>query len=466
MNFATPHFIIGFLPAALILYHLSRKFAGGRVGLAVLVLLSFLFYAIWNASQLWVIVLSMAFNYAGARLLQIHRSFSYLCVLVAGNIFLLAYFKYQVFVASDLPMVFGGAAAFVLPLGISFFTFQQIAFLVEVYRGEDTVSAPMTYAGFVSFFPQLVAGPIVQHRELAQQLDAAASPSIGQSQIALVYLLLGLSKKLLIADPIGRWIDPAWAAPELMTAFDAWTAALGYMLQLYFDFSAYSDIAIGIALLFGINLPWNFDSPYKSRSISEFWRRWHMTLGTWLRDYVYIPAGGNRNGTLIAMFAIWATMLLGGLWHGVGLTFVLWASIHAACLTFEKLCRTRPFVLPDAARWALTVFIVFLAWIPFRAETIEDAFTVYSALIGFGEPGLPAVYAGMTGGPVSATSFFSGLEPVFMLICLLACLTQPNTHEIAKSFRLRWLHYPVAFAVSSACAFAIGTPSTFLYWSW
>lgn len=465
MNFATPEFLLAFLPLSLALFHLARTSLGGRAALFVIVACSVVFYGLWNANFLWLIVLSIVVNFVGADLISRYRSRLVLAALVALNVGALIYFKAGLALVEPDDTVPGwDAAGVILPLGISFFTFQQIGFLVDVFRREDHLRGPLHYAAFVTFFPQLVAGPIVLHRDIAGQLRDLAAPSSTMMQHALLYLLIGLSKKLLIADPIGRMIDPAWAAVDLMTAFDAWVAVVGYGFQLFYDFSAYSDMALGLGLLFGLRLPINFASPYQARTVTEFWRRWHITLGGFLRSYLYVPLGGNRCGRVRMIAALWITMLLGGLWHGIGLTFLLWGSIHAAALTIEKLLG-RTSVVSDLGRlWTLP--IVFVAWIPFRSADLSDTFAVLKAMIGLGAGGVPAPLASVFGLPVSATSWFTGLEPFALIALLAAVLSQANSHQLVERFQPRMWHVPAVGAAFAAIGFSIGAPNTFLYWAW
>lgn len=468
MNFATPTFLLTFLPGTLLLVAAARRIAGPRAALGALVAASLVFYALWDVGALWVILVSVGSNYALSRLLARRHETTLLAAAVAANLGYLAWFKYADLLTST------GSVAAALPLGLSFFTFQQIAYLVDLRARREVPSGPLDYAAFVTFFPQLVAGPIVRHGDLVPQLRRLALPGWDDPRLVTAegFLLLGLFKKTMIADPIGRAIDPAWADAAAMTAYDAWVALTGYALQLYFDFSAYCEIAIGAALLFGVRLPANFDSPYKSRSVREFWRRWHMTLGAFLRDYLYVPLGGSRGGRMRMLAAIWATMLLAGIWHGAGATFVVWGALHAAYISVERIW-PRGWPRPNAsAAAALTLAAVVIAWLPFRAESLSDALTVARALIGLGEAhGLPLALAAALGGPASASPWFTGIEPAWLLILWAVVLSAPNVTEIVdRGTGIAGLRgvaaYPLAYGLAACVAVGIGQDATFLYWRW
>jgi alginate O-acetyltransferase complex protein AlgI len=285
----------------------------------------------------------------------------------------------------------------VLPLGISFFTFTQIAYLVDVYGGYPNERSFTKYALFVTYFPHLIAGPILHHREMMHQFGSKASRAISAQNIAigLTILSIGLVKKSLIADGFALIANPVFqtAARANLHVLDAWAGALAYSLQIYFDFSGYSDMAIGLSLTFGIRLPFNFDAPYKSRSIVEFWRRWHISLSRFLRDYLYIPLGGNRQGEIRRNLNLATAMLLGGLWHGAGFTFVIWGALHGLFLVinhqwnqfaqrYSALARIRKAWWFPIAAVGLTQLAVILAWVFFRAESLHDAIRVLGAMIG------------------------------------------------------------------------------------
>ena len=411
MVFSSFAFIFVYLPLVVAATWLARRIAGLRGVIALVCLASFVFYAYWDWRFLPVLLLSILFNFVCARRL-IHGEARRRLVLVVGiscNLLALGCFKYLNFVVENLAFVAGrdwGFANVVLPIGISFFTFQQIAYLVDVYRTRRHEYALLDYALFVSFFPQLIAGPIVHHREMMPQLQ---NPELGRFDPAMVsrgmvVFVFGLTKKVLIADTLAGYSDQLYAAAAAgatLSALDAWGAAITYGLQLYFDFSGYADMAIGLALIFGIFLPENFDRPYAAVSISDFWRRWHITLSRFLREYLYIPLGGSRVGPARTRVNLMITMLLGGIWHGAGWTFFLWGALHGSYLVLQRLfeqLRERLGIpaLPWPIAWALTMAAVFFAWVPFRAESLAATLVIWEGMLFLG-PLLPERVASAIG---------------------------------------------------------------------
>jgi D-alanyl-lipoteichoic acid acyltransferase DltB (MBOAT superfamily) len=399
MIFSSYPFLLAFLPAALIGFYALR--AMGRLGasLSLLLVASLIFYAVWNRAHLALLALSIATNYVCGRVASsnasdpVRRAAMLLGVLF--NLSLIFWFKYLGFAGSNIAGVVGAEWTMrdvLLPLGISFYTFQQIAYVVDCWKTRDGERSLRDYALFVTFFPQLIAGPIVHHRYTRPQFSSLATSRIDANFAAygLLIFAFGLAKKTVLADPIARAIDPIWAsaaAGEALGAAAAWTATVGYTLQIYFDFSGYCDMAIGLGLFFGVRLPVNFRSPYQARSIIDFWRRWHMTLSAFLRDYVYIPLGGNRGGEFMRLRNIFLTMLIGGLWHGAAWTFVIWGAIHATLITANHAVRLWVPGL-DALNSPSSVFVkrsallaaIMFAWIFFRADGLDAAATMIVAL--------------------------------------------------------------------------------------
>ncbi len=404
MLFNSYGFIYLYLPVVFIGFFVlgrrNRTVAAGWLAAA-----SLFFYGWWSSLYVPLLLGSVVFNFGigywlGHASLPDRRR-AILIFGVAADLLLLAYFKYADFFIQSWNQVSGSSfpmLGVVLPLGISFFTFTQIAFLVDVYRGIAREYRFVHYLLFVTYFPHLIAGPVLHHKQMMPQFADASvyRPQVEKIAIGLALFIVGLSKKVLLGDNFATLADPVFAAAAhggAVLPADAWMAALAYTFQLYFDFSGYSDMAIGLSLLFGIRLPINFDSPYKARSIADFWRRWHMTLSQFLRDYLYIPLGGNRYGTSRRYLNLLLTMLLGGLWHGANWTFVAWGALHGALLTLNH--ATRPLVqrlLPAWARdsrvfvitcIAATFVCVVCAWVLFRAETFSAAATMLAAMAGF-----------------------------------------------------------------------------------
>lgn len=401
MLFNSYIFLFLFLPVMV-----TGFLALGRAGLRQwaigwLVLGSLFFYGWWNPRYLSLILGSILFNYAmGLRLTRGGRGGRALLTLgIAANLTLLGYFKYANFFVRNLNFMAGielHLPPIVLPLAISFFTFQQITYLVDSYLGETREYNFLHYCLFVTFFPQLIAGPIVHHREMLPQF---ARPSIyrfstGRLSIGLTIFFFGLCRKVVIADSLAHYATPVFnLALEggIPTFFEAWGGVLAYTFQLYFDFSGYSEMAVGLGYLIGIRLPMNFNSPYQATSIIDFWRRWHITLSRFLLEYVYVPLGGSRKGSIRRYANLMMTMLLGGLWHGAGWTFVLWGALHGLYLTINHAwrdLRRRIGFTPRQSRGgrifarALTFLFVVLAWVFFRAESFSAAMTLLKTLAG------------------------------------------------------------------------------------
>ncbi|MBV9393074.1 MAG: MBOAT family protein [Methylobacteriaceae bacterium] len=445
MLFTSPIFLFGFLPVVLLGFHLWRRVGSNILLVAWLLAASIVFYAWWSPAFLLLLIASMLANYYLGYAIQRAdgRTRKLLFIFgVAGNLALLAYFKYADFfidtlnnvTRADLPLLH-----VILPLGISFFTFQKIAYLADIHARHARTRRLADFALFVFFFPQLIAGPIVHHsevmpqfrllgREEAHDRQKASAPAWENSAVGLTIFLIGLVKKVVIADQIARYVSPVYAAASHEPAVGfvlAWQAALGYTVQLYFDFSGYSDMAIGLARLFGIRLPANFNSPYASLSIVDFWRRWHMTLSRFLRDYVYIPLGGNRHGTCRRYANLMATMILGGFWHGAGWTFVLWGALHGLYLLiahgWESFSRIQ---LPAPLAWIVTLVAVIVAWVIFRAPDLHSAGVILAGLIGV--QGLHHPIANVAETPAAI---------LISVALLVLCAVLPNTQQIMRSYR-------------------------------
>jgi len=341
MLFNSEIFLFVFLPIVLIGFYAIGAQGHHRVAISWLVASSLFFYGWWNPAYLGLIIGSILFNYTFGMILSrqgmVQRNKWWLLFFGVGfNLTLLGYFKYANFFVDNINVLTGAnfhLEQIILPLAISFFTFQQITYLVDAYSGKTREYNFLHYILFVTFFPQLIAGPIVHHREMLPQFAKDTLYKLNHSNLAIGFaiLLIGLFKKVVLADGVAPFATPVFAAADSgveISFFEAWSGALAYTFQLYFDFSGYTDMAIGVARMFNVRLPLNFNSPYKSLSIVDFWRRWHMTLSAFLRDYLYIPLGGSRKGMPRRYINLMTTMLLGGLWHGAGWTFVVWGFLH------------------------------------------------------------------------------------------------------------------------------------------
>jgi len=388
MLFSSPIYIFAFLPIVFCGYYfLARKSAGGNSSSHAkiwLVVSSLFFYGYWNPVYLLLIGFSIVLNYyfsqVSLQTADTNKKFRKRILLasIVFNLGLLAYFKYANFFLTNIGDMFGvdmNPLDIALPLAISFFTFQQIAYQVDCYRGLCKETSFLNYVLFVAFFPQLIAGPIVHHKQMMPQFAATENQSLCMRNIltGIVIFGLGLFKKIVIADSFGGWADAGYASVSELTAIDAWGTSLSYTLQLYYDFSGYTDMAIGAALLFNIHLPNNFNSPYKALNIQDFWRRWHITLSTWLKDYVYIPLGGNHGQGFSVARNIMITFILGGLWHGAGWGFVIWGLLHGIALLVFRLWSRLKITLIRPLSWLITFGFVHFSWAFFRAETTEDS---------------------------------------------------------------------------------------------
>lgn len=346
MLFNSPEYIFFFLPITLILYFLLLKYSSGNTAKTWLVFASLFFYAWWKLEYLLLISTSIIVNYyLGRYILRAKNKKNAKLLLIAGivlNVGLLAYFKYTNFFLDNLTWLLNdkfSALDIVLPLAISFFTFQQIAYLSDCYGDHDKDYNLLDYSLFVTFFPQLIAGPIVHHREMMPQFSELGNSRFHSSNFArgLFIFGLGLFKKMAIADTFAVWANAGYDSNAPLAFFDAWQVSLSYTFQLYYDFSGYTDMAIGAALMFNIRLPINFNSPYKALNIQDFWRRWHITLSRWLKDYVYIPLGGSRCTKTRTSINLFFTFLIGGIWHGAGWTFIIWGALHGVAIVIFRM---------------------------------------------------------------------------------------------------------------------------------
>ena len=442
---------------------------------------SILFYAYWDPKYLYLIIGSIIINYIfGTALFRSSKSrkMSRKTILTLGiilNVLALGYYKYAGFFVSSVDAAFDlnwTIPHIVLPLGISFFTFTQIAYLVDCYKGETKEFDFVRYSFFVFFFPHLIAGPIVHHTQIIPPFGEIKNKSINDQNVAigLMYFAVGLFKKVVIADQISPWVNIAYSHTESLRFIEAWLGSLAYTLQLYFDFSGYSDMAVGLALLFNIRMAQNFLSPYKSLDIQEFWRRWHVTLSSWLRDYIYIPLGGNRKGPSRTLVNLFLTFFLGGIWHGAGWTFVVWGAMHGAGVMLHRLYSQLGFKLNKVLAWTCTFIFVHFAWVFFRAPNLESALSVCRSLMGLNGITLPDRLRAH----VPENSFFhfgAWLEGVggdskilwVLPLCLLLCLLGKNSTELEQKFRAnpRWIFIVVILFVISFLH--LNRESEFLY---
>lgn len=446
-------------------------------------LCSVFFYGYWSINHLTIFISSICFNYVISKKIAEQKK-TFLVIGIVANLLLLAYFKYTNFfidIVNENLKAEWVSLDVILPIGISFFTFQQIAFLIDAYQKKAPKISFARYFFFVSFFPQLIAGPIVHHSEIFGQLGKYKKHTENFA-IGFSIFSMGLFKKVFIADTLALTATPVFDYAQIggnPSFAEAWIGIFAYTFQIYFDFSAYSDMAIGIARMFGLRLPQNFASPYKAHSITDFWRRWHITLSRFLRDYLYIPLGGNRSGYITQKANVFITMLLGGIWHGAGWTFIIWGALHGLFLIINhafsdfRTVKKWP-ALPAFISWPLAFFFVVVAWVPFRAESLDATLTMWQSMFlldGFKIKGSL---------PNSVTYRVASL----LLICFIVCMFMPNTSEIFRAYRgalptkgyvvtrvsAKWLKWRpnlvwacVIMTLFWLCMLKLNEPSEFLY---
>ncbi len=453
MLFQSQGFILLFLPAAVISYYLVAGSAMARQW--VLIAASLVFYGWWDARFIPLLVGQITASWVAARL---HEATGRSAFLVAGiilNLVSLANFKYLDFLLASAEAVIGFALPrghLVLPIGISFFSFQLISYLVDRMRGDAPVYPFRPFALFVLLFPHLIAGPIVRHNELVPQFaeDPRRDGMWARTSLGLVLFTIGLTKKVLLADRLAEIADPLFtqAASQTLTFGQAWSATLAFTFQLFCDFSGYTEMAIGIALLFGLLLPENFRRPYVSTSLREFWRRWHISLSNFIRDYLYIPLGGSRAGPVRYVAATMAAMGICGLWHGAGWTYVAWGLWHGAGLVVCRGWQALKRPLPSLIGWAVTMSFVMAGWVLFRAADFHTAASILYVLVGA---------AGLKGGIQ---------DPGLIAVAALVAVLTPSAHEIKNMRPLPWPAIAVGAAVLAGfCVLEVGNgpPLNFIY---
>ena len=432
MLFNSYEFIFIFLPVCLVVFFSASKL---NKSLAVLwlVLSSLFFYGWWNVYYVPLLIASVCINYFISKRIEGSTSKKFWLILgIAVNFAVLSVCKY----------------INLIPLGISFFTFTQTAYIVNIFKGTAKTEGLMRYGEYVTFFGYITSGPIADYRDMIPQFSNAGSVDYDMIAKGITLFSLGLFKKIYIADGIASFVNELFAQAGILTFFEAWAAALGYSMQLYFDFSGYSDMAIAIGLMFGLKLPDNFNSPYKSTSIIDFWRRWHMSLGLWVRDYIYIPLGGSREGDIKRTRNVIIAMLFTGLWHGLGWTFILWGMLHGVMLAVNHQWRRLGLRLPAVIAWGITFGCVMLCWVVFRADSVGSAGHMLGAMLG------------LYGFPLQGLHI--GNKKLLIALTMITVLC-PNTKEIIQRFRpgILWLAVTLVMLFMSFVKFS--GISDFLY---
>lgn len=442
MLFNANEFIFVFLPAAFLLFHLTRRYSR-NLGFLTLTLVSLIFYGYGEPRFILLLLASVTINYFIGCMLIEHKSKALLTLGIAANVVAIGYFKYANFLIENTNSIFHSNIALAniaLPLGISFYTFQKIAFLVEAYRSEIRKPKFIEYLLFVSFFPQLIAGPIVHFNQIESQIRNQAPIPLRLITSGIFLYCIGLFKKSVFADFAGVWADYVFDNPLASTPEQSLLGVMAYTLQIYFDFSGYSDMAVGLGMMFGIVLPINFNSPYQSKSIVEFWRRWHISLSDWLKNYLYIPLGGRGKSEIQRSSNVIITMLIGGLWHGAGWTFVAWGGLHGLGIAANHLWRKIPFFrsqiqgsighsIYDKSCWVVTFIFVSITWVFFRANNFSDAYIVLGKIFDidyrfFLPKSIPDIYSYFGQDQLSFASWMISQNSAnFINLCILAAMT-------------------------------------------
>ncbi len=484
MLFNSYIFIFAFLPFTFFIYFYFNSLKLTVAAKAFLVFASLFFYGWWEITYVPIMLSSMLFNYVlGISLSKYTQDTKINKKILLGfgivvNIALLGYFKYADFLIANVNSLLDthiGLLHLALPLAISFFTFQQIAYLVDSYRGETKEYDFLNYANFVTFFPQLIAGPIVHHSEMMPQFAKTANKVIRYPNIAMGLFIfsIGLFKKVIIADTFAVWATAGFDHAPQLHMVEAWVTSLSYTFQLYFDFSGYTDMAIGAALLFNIKLPLNFNSPYKATSIQDFWRRWHITLSRFLKEYVYIPLGGNKRGELRTYSNLMATFLIGGIWHGAGWTFLFWGFLHGMAIVLHRFWRKIGFQLHWTVAWFITFNFINITWIFFRAKEWNDAIKVLKGMF-LGVLVLPAEWKEMLHGLLGGSVYYGyWLQSIskdrytmyWILGGFIVTMILKNTNDLTKHFKPHVFTVLYAAILFLVAASSLSKLSEFLYFN-
>lgn len=466
MLFNSPEFIYFFLPFSIAAWWVLQRMKREHDAQWLVVICSIYFYGWWDTRYVPLLIGNAIGNfYLGQKISETKSK----ALLIAGllyNIGMLGYFKYANFFIENWNVVAGSQHSLlqlILPLGVSFFTFQVIAYLVDCYKGYVSDFNLGRFAFSISFYPHLIAGPILHYSDVMPQLRGRIDFDARQFSQGLFLFAAGLFKKSVIADRIAEHVDPLFAADTVLQFFESWVAAVGYGLQIYFDFSGYSDMAIGIGLMFGIILPQNFNSPYQAVNIADFWKRWHMTLSRFLRDYVYIPLGGSRNGFAKGLLAAAVTMIVGGFWHGAAWTFVLWGVLHGIFIGIHRVWTKADIRMSEPVAITITFLSVTTAWIAFRAESVGQALSIWKGMIGANGFAVPNIAAGVCQSCTQAT-LITGMEFVQGGILLAICMTYTNAQKEAQLLEPNFKKLAYFTSLFFTSIWMSGSHESFIYW--
>lgn len=456
--FNTYGFIFIFLPIVVVLYYLLAKI-NYKYSKIEMITASLLFYEFYNIKYIPLILVSILFNYYMSNFMVHSKKYKkYLLIIVLiFNIGTLIYFKYLNFFIENINVIANTNLLLrkvVLPLGISFYTFQQIAYAVDCYKMNQMDISLIDYSFSILFFAKLSQGPIVYYKNIVPQYNNEENYKLNWTNLnkGFLFFTFGLLKKVVIADTLIKYVTPAFDLSTSVTFIEAWGAVLAYTLQLYFDFSGYTDMALGIGYFFNINLPDNFDSPYQSNSIIDFWRTWHITLGNFLKNYVYIPLGGNRKGKIKKDINLFITMLICGIWHGANWNFILWGAIHGLLLIVDHKLKNICIKIPTIIRRLGTFLFVMLGWVVFRAKDFHDALKVYKGIIG------------VNGISFNHLVYFDKQGLIICTLLFLAVMFVPNIKKIyMKYWKPNYLWLIVTISIYIFCVMSLNKPTEFLY---
>ncbi|MGG3563705.1 MBOAT family O-acyltransferase [Neobacillus rhizosphaerae] len=477
MLFNSYIFILVFFPIVFVSYYLLLNLKNKNIAKIFFVIANLYFYSYWNVKYLPIIVSSIAVNFTLATILnKIQGQALKKTILTLGilfNIGLLGYYKYYDFFMSNINTVFSTNISLLnlaLPLAISFFTFQQIAYLVDTYREGTKEYSLLDYVFFVTFFPHLIAGPIVHHREIIDQLRDGTNYKIKLNNITsgLYIFSIGLFKKVIIADTFAEWANTGYNNIAQLTLYDSWVTTLAYTFQLYFDFSGYCDMAIGLGLFFNIKLPVNFNSPYKSLDIQEFWRRWHMTLGRFFTHYLYIPLGGSKKGNARTYINLFIIFFVSGIWHGAGWNFVIWGIMHGIASVIFRFWKTFNITLPKFISWFITFMFVHIAWVFFRSPDLTTAKLMLTKMFSLATFHFPARITSILNATVGThfvpRTYYFNLKLVILFAFVLAIVIfAKNSIERLNSFKLNYRTAVFLSLITVISLLYLSRVSEFLY---
>lgn len=487
MLFNSYSFLLVFLPITLFLYFVLNKYTGFKNGKFFLLLASIVFYGYWKPVYVFLLLFTILFNFIIGRQLSVNRtSMSRKGLLILGiavDVLLLGYYKYCNFFienTNELLHTSFRIQEIALPLGISFITFQTIAFLVDCYRAQTSETNLVNYSLFVSFFPQLIAGPIVHHAEMLPQFKHHDNRYLNYENLLKggLLVMLGIVKKVIIADTFAIWANKGFDIATTLNLVEAWLTSLSYTFQLYYDFSGYCDMAVGLGLMFNIRIPFNFNSPYKATSIADFWRRWHITLSRFLRDYIYIPLGGNKVKFGRELYNLLIVFVIGGLWHGAAWTFVFWGLLHGIAIVIERIFKRVGGRLPKIVSWILTFGFVNAAWVFFRATSWQDALKVLKGMAGLNGIVLPeglqrfsflsgigTISFGEWNSALLEKPYYSNRILLYMIVFFVLAVFFKNSQELLLKSKLRTMNALWIFTAFLFSLVLLGDNPQFLYFN-